>query len=80
MFLLGTLTSHYTANASLLLLLALPSEAFWLVPVHAGITVVTQHAAERGREREKEKERETDQKQSFEKQRGEGVLVSTRGA
>ena len=38
--------------------MALPSEAFWLVLVHAGITVVTQHAAEREREKTEEKERE----------------------
>ena len=48
----------FIANTSLLFLLALPSEAFWLVLVHAGITVVTQHAAEREREKTEEKERE----------------------
>ena len=48
----------FLANTSLLFLLALPSEAFWLVLVHAGITVVTQPAAEREREKTEEKERE----------------------
>ena len=61
---------------TLLFLLTLPCEPFWLGPVHAGITVVTQHAAEREREREKRRKRERE----TEKQRGEGVLVSTRGA